>query len=137
VSDPVRGSYHIRNVLRTLTVTVNILLKLCHLCGSFLSNHEQVRSRICVCGQVAQSNQEVMQFDISLVISCYHSAVTVALSCIIFDIRWNAGRAPCQNFWVDKICSLQPTFYKRSMACNSQYWDWGQTEILCDKCKIQ
>jgi len=35
VSDPVRGSYHIRNVLRTLTVTVNILLKLCHLCGSF------------------------------------------------------------------------------------------------------
>jgi len=50
VSDPVRGSYHIRNVLRTLTVTVNMLLKLCHLCGSFLSNHKQVRSRICVRG---------------------------------------------------------------------------------------
>jgi len=23
------------------------------------------------------------------------------------------------------------------MAYNSQHWDWGQTEILCDVCKIQ
>ena len=23
------------------------------------------------------------------------------------------------------------------LAYNSQHWDWGQTEILCDVCKIQ
>jgi len=31
---------------------------------------------------------------------------------------------------------LRPTLYKWSMAYNSQQWDWGQTEILCDVCKI-
>ena len=30
-----------------------------------------------------------------------------------------------------------PTLFKRSMAYNSQRWDWEQTEILCDVCKIQ
>jgi len=38
--------------------------------------------------------------------------------------------APRQNFWVGQICGLRPTFYKRSMAYNSQHWEWGQTEIL-------
>jgi len=33
--------------------------------------------------------------------------------------------------------NVRPTFYKRSMAYNSQHWYWGQTEILCDVCKIQ
>jgi len=26
---------------------------------------------------------------------------------------------------------------QRSMAYNSQHWDWGQTDILCDVCKIR
>ena len=44
---------------------------------------------------------------------------------------------PHQNFWVGQICRLRLTFYKRFMAYNSQHWDWGQTKILYDVCKIQ
>ena len=35
--------------------------------------------------------------------------------------------------------NLRPTtdVIQASMAYNSQQWDWGQTEILCDVCKIQ
>ena len=37
-----------------------------------------------------------------------------------------------KNFWVDQICSIRPTFYKRSMAYKPQHWDWGvgQTELI-------
>jgi len=51
--------------------------------------------------------------------------------------NWYWTWAPRQNFWVGQICGLWLTLYKRSMAYNSQQWDWGQTEILCVVCKIQ
>jgi len=43
--------------------------------------------------------------------------------------------APRQNFWVGQICGLRPTFYKRSMAYNSQHWDLGTNRNLV-WCKI-
>ena len=60
---------------------------------------------------------------------CRETAPSNTASCIV--------QAPRHNFWVGQICGLRPTFYKRSMAFNSQHWDWGQTEILCDVCTIQ